>query len=484
MRIPAKAIPRFNGLKEKISGNADNSDLRAAIMAAVPEAVEQTKQLAPYFKTTSDRETAKKIFDYLKQNVKYKADDYRQVIQLPSAIMQPGAVTDCKSLSLFTAAILQNLGIPWHFVLASYTDSTIPGHIYVQTDSGVIIDVVWGKFNSEKKAKYKYQMNYKSKTPGMGATEPIAGNWFSDQADKLAREARELKERLEREARELKEKLEREAREAAAKAEAAARAAADRAKAEAERLRQQAGELQGRIDTAWDKFKTWGVDKVKAIIAGAKTIGLGPGRNLFLIVVKNNFDGLANKLSRINQDELRSAWNKAGGNWTNLTDAIRKGASKRSINIGFLKGLEALTKISGVNGIGAVDAQQLVSILSSPAVQAAIISLAGGVGTTVGAAGGAATGPGAIATAAAGGTAGTSMGAVVNVMVKILPALLSLITNQDRANQDAIPPGFDNHGNDPGGNDQGSQTNLTPIIIGGAVIAGLALVYFATKKKK
>lgn len=481
MRIPAKAIPRFNGLKEKISGNADNADLRAAIMAAVPEAVEQTKQLAPYFQTTSDRETAKKIFDYLKNNVKYKADDYRQVIQLPSAIMQPGAVTDCKSLSLFTAAILQNLGIPWHFVLASYTDSPIPGHIYVQTDSGVIIDVVWGKFNSEKKPKYKYKMDYKNKCYGLGGvTEPMgrikirnpfekAGDWAKEQADELARKAREEADRLAREAREAAER-------AKAEAERLAREAAAKAAAEAERLRQQAGQLQGRIEQKFDQFKNWSKETIQSILDKAKTIGLAPGRNLFLIIVKGNFDGLANKLSRINQDELRSAWNNAGGNWTNLTDAIRKGASKRSINVGLLKGLEKLSKTAG---IGAVDAQQVINLLSKPEVKAAIVTLSGAVGATVGGAAGAKTGPGALVTSQKGGEAGLSMGLVINTMVKILPAVLGMMTDKDRGNEEAIPPGFDNQGGDTG-----SQTNLTPIIIGGAVIAGLALVYFATKKKK
>lgn len=193
MRIPAKAIPKFNGLKQRISGDADNKELRQAILDALPEAVEQTKDLAPYFRTTSDRETAKKIFDFLKKRVKYKADDYKQVIQLPSAILRPGAIADCKSLSLFTAAILQNLGIPWHFVLASYSDSTIPGHIYVQTDGGIIIDVVWGKFNSEKKPNYRYVMKNSNtfkkmnsnKIVGLGATEGAQewairnGVWYS-----------------------------------------------------------------------------------------------------------------------------------------------------------------------------------------------------------------------------------------------------------------------------------------------------------------
>ena len=206
MKIPAKAMPRFAGLKEKISGDADNADLRKAILDALPEAVAQTKKLAPYFRATNERETAKKIFDFLKSRVKYKADDYRQVIQLPSAILRPGAIADCKSLSLFTAAILQNLGIPWHFVLASYSESTIPGHIYVQTDSGIIIDVVWGKFDSEKKPKYRYKMRNTYSAPtdkgaptGLGATESAKewairnGIWYSfNRAERLAINARKI----------------------------------------------------------------------------------------------------------------------------------------------------------------------------------------------------------------------------------------------------------------------------------------------------
>jgi hypothetical protein len=158
MRIPKAVIPKFAGVKTDLLTDADNSDLRKAIKDAVPEAVEQTKELAPYFKATNERETCKRIFDFLKSRVKYKADDWRQVVQLPSAILRKNAVADCKSLSLFTAAILQNLGIPWHFVLASYTDSPVPGHIYCVTDSGCIIDVVWGKFDEEKEPNHKYKM--------------------------------------------------------------------------------------------------------------------------------------------------------------------------------------------------------------------------------------------------------------------------------------------------------------------------------------
>jgi len=432
MRIPQKAIPKFNGLKERISGDADNKELRQAIIDALPEAVEQTKDLAPYFRTTSDRETAKKIFDFLKKRVKYKADDYRQLIQLPSAILRPGAIADCKSLSLFTAAILENLGIPWHFVLASYSDSTIPGHIYVQTDGGIIIDVVWGKFNSEKKPNYKYKMRYRNNGAGLGAAQPIDGlkdawqkakTWVGSKVDQVENFVKET---------------------------------------------------TGDIKDSFTQFQTWTKEKINDVISKAKTLGLSPGRSLFLIVVKNNLDGMASKLQKIDQGELRSAWNKAGGNWTNLTEAIRKGASRRSINIGLLKGI---SKIAGINGIGQ---SKTAEFFQKPEVQAAIVTLATTIGGAVGAAAGSASGPGAALTGAGGGAAGGSMGMVINAMAKILPQLLFLMTAKDKGSPEQIII-------DPvteADFEQGAETNYTPYIIGGVIIAGLAIVYFTQKKKK
>lgn len=415
MKIPAKVMPKFAGLKERISGDADNKDLREAILAAVPEAVKQTKQLANYFRSTNERETCKRIFDFLKTRVKYQADDYRQVIQLPSAILRPGAIADCKSLSLFTAAILQNLGIPWHFVLTSYTDSPIPGHIYVETDSGCIIDVVWGKFDSEKKPKYRYTMKNKDFSPNLGATnEPING-WLKDKAKQFTNWA--------------EEKV---------------------------------------TDVGNFVEKKTGID----LIGGAKTISLSPGRSLFLIIVKNNLDGMASKLEKIDQGNLREAWNKAGGNWTNLTEAIRKGASRRSINIGLLKGI---SKLMGIQGIGQSKAEEF---FSNPANVAALISLTTVIGTVVGTAVGSATGPGAAVTGTTGGGAGASLGGVLTAMAKIIPPVLALMSANDKGNPQPLivqpePAPI-----------QPEQKNYTALVIGGAVIATGIIIYLATKKKK
>jgi hypothetical protein len=138
-----------------VKQNANNSELQRAIEAVIPAATKQAASIANRYKGKNEAETCKKIFDYLKNNINYKADGANQAVRLPSGLMRT-AQGDCKSYSVFTSAILSNLGIPHKLVYASYDpkDPT-PTHIYVMTKSGCIIDAVYGKFNAEKKATYK-----------------------------------------------------------------------------------------------------------------------------------------------------------------------------------------------------------------------------------------------------------------------------------------------------------------------------------------
>jgi hypothetical protein len=130
-------------------------DLQRAIEAAIPTAVAQMKQRSNEFKGKTEAETCKKIFDYLKNQITYKADGADQQVRVPSGLIRTRQ-GDCKSYSVFTSAVLTNLGIPHKLVYASYdpADST-PTHIYVVTNKGCIIDAVYGKFNAEKKASNK-----------------------------------------------------------------------------------------------------------------------------------------------------------------------------------------------------------------------------------------------------------------------------------------------------------------------------------------
>jgi hypothetical protein len=137
---------------------ADNKDIRDLLFSLVPQARAQMAKMAKSFRGRNEEETCKKIFDYIVANFSYVADRKEQVIKLPSALLKY-KVGDCKSYALFTAAILQNLKIPYKFVFTSYNSNPIPGHVYVTTDGGCIIDAVYGKFNQEKTPTYKYTQN-------------------------------------------------------------------------------------------------------------------------------------------------------------------------------------------------------------------------------------------------------------------------------------------------------------------------------------
>lgn len=135
--------------------DGDNYQLRQIIFANTPKAIQQCKKIAQQFKGVTEMDTCRNIFDFLKNDIRYVADGSHQKVKLPSALLRE-KVGDCKSYSLFTGAILSNLGIPWKYVLVSYREDPTPTHIYVVTDSGIIIDAVWGKFNSEKTPTHKF----------------------------------------------------------------------------------------------------------------------------------------------------------------------------------------------------------------------------------------------------------------------------------------------------------------------------------------
>lgn len=157
--FPISAIPAFQNRINAVKQDADNSDIRNALESAIPMAVKQTKALAPSFKGKSERETCRRIHDFL-MGLRYKADGNDQNIKLPSALLK-SKIADCKSYSLFTSAILSNLGIPHSLVYTSYDpNQPIPAHVYVITDGGCVIDAVYtkagGKYGTEKKPNFKY----------------------------------------------------------------------------------------------------------------------------------------------------------------------------------------------------------------------------------------------------------------------------------------------------------------------------------------
>ena len=340
--------PAFQGVDVVYKGKADNKDIRDLLEKLVPKATEQMKEYAQKFKGANELETSKKIFNFLKNDLRYIADGNEQVIKLPSALLKT-KVGDCKSYALFTASILDNLGIPYIITYTSYNDNPIPHHVYITTKNGIIIDAVYGIFNKEKKANYKYKKNMNVRyMAGMGSTCGCGGKCgcnkgmgaftlvSKEKRDKLEADLKAKRDQLNNYAKEQEEK----AKALRDKAIADAKALRDKAEAEAKKLR----------------------DK---ITQGGSTIALAPGRALFMLILENNFDGFATKLASENTTALLNGWYKLGGDRTKLAKALKTGASKPAKKLGFLPKLNAIYDKAGINGMGAVDSNEKPQTLTS-----------------------------------------------------------------------------------------------------------------------
>ena len=318
----------FEGIDKVYKSQADNKDIRDLLMSLVPKAKKQMKDQAAKFRGRNERETCKRIFDYLKNNFTYVADGGEQIIKLPSALLRY-KTGDCKSYSLFTSAILENLKIPYKFVYASYNSNPVPGHVYVVTESGCIIDAVYGKFDQEKTPTYKYSQNMNVRY--MGSIDSYSTNDGGQSSANSALGACGNRYRFD----------------------------------------------QGRA--------------VKGISGnGFRRIALAPGRGLFLGIVKGNLDGIASKLQKVDPGKLKKNWENAGGDFSKLQAAIKTGASKPAKKLGLLGFIrKRLRPKGGVNGIGAASENDIKAAIVAGAT-AVGTAVAPGVGSGAGAAIGAA----------------------------------------------------------------------------------------------
>ena len=313
------ALPKYENLNVAYKLGGDNQDIRDLLESLVPRAASQMRKAAPSFRGRNEKETCQNIFNYIRQNFTYVVDGKEQVIKLPSALLKK-RVGDCKSFSLFTAAILENLRIPYSFVYTSYNSDPTPGHVYVHTDGpdgGCIIDAVYGIFNEEKTSTFKYRK--KMNVRYIGSTQNISP--------------------------------------------AGAAGAAG------------VGECgyykQGR--------RIKGVGYIGSIGKGkpVRKIALAPGRGVFLALVKSNLDGFASKLQKIDPAKLKRTWENIGGDYSKLVKAIKTGASKPARRLGFLGLLRKRLKKRGINGVSGIGAA------SDAEVQAAIVAAATALGTAL-----------------------------------------------------------------------------------------------------
>ncbi len=337
------AKPDHRNTVELIAGL--NSDIIQVIHSNLPRAARQCAEFAWKFKADSEYKTCKNIWDFLKREIRYRVDkEGQQDIKLPGRFVAEGT-GDCKSFSLFTAAILQNLNIPFSFRYTSYGIDPTPQHVYIVTGSGIIIDGVWNAFNAEKKYTHKkdYPMRI-STLSGIGCqgcqSNRLAGTVMIGDVGSLKSIVKGAGKSIKK---------------AASNVQDAAKKTG---------IVKKAATLQNKVkDTGLVKAGSRLQDQIKK--GGFKSVALAAPRRAYRTLLAINFRGWATRLAS-NSTEARNIWTKSGGDWSEL---------ERSINVG--KGKKALfgsneQRVEQVSGIGSA---VLVTIGSLLALAAPIIAI-------------------------------------------------------------------------------------------------------------
>jgi hypothetical protein len=284
----------FQNRREMLESDQSTGDIINAILDAHKRHAGDYAKISSFFNAGSNRDTARKIYNFLKGNVKYIIEPgSKQTVKSPSAILAQG-YGDCKHYSLFAGGILQNLRIPFAYRFASYrVFNKEPQHVFVVVNPGtkneIWIDPVLNKFDYKK--AYTYATDRKPMAlysiSGVGAT---AQEKAALKAAKAARKSAPTK--------------------------AAKKAAVTEVKA----ARKAAGRTAGQVL----KKGTKAVLKVAA----------APVRNAFLALVYINFAALATKLAAGWQKaptKITKFWEGAGGQINALKKAWEGGSKKKRI---------------------------------------------------------------------------------------------------------------------------------------------------------
>jgi hypothetical protein len=263
----------FSNQRRLLVNEQQVKDIVSAMLEAHKKYASEYDKISDNFYSGNAIQTAKKIFQFLKKNIKYTVDsEASQKIMSPSAIISIGR-NDCKNYALFIVGILDSLRRKGYFNnkvfyrFASYRLlDEIPHHTFavVIDDQGneVFVDPVLSTFNERKTYFHKID-----KTPKMSLYS-VSGIFTK-------------------------------------KPKPAATA----------------------------KIDTTGITKAPAKKIVVK-VALAPARGAFLLLVGLNFTGLATKLKQAfvnNKNKVNDFWNNLGGNTNELLRKVEQGALKNRL---------------------------------------------------------------------------------------------------------------------------------------------------------
>lgn len=279
----------FSGNRKTITRNQDVFDIVGAMMEAHKIYASEYDKISGYFYAGSDEKTARKIFDFLKRNVKYFVEsDKDQRVMSPAAILTLKK-NDCKNYALFINGILDSLKrqgkikgqVIYRFASYRLLDEA-PHHVFSVLKMGgreIFIDPVLSSFDEKKIYYHKIDR------------EPM-GLYSISGIGQTKRQARQAK------------------------------------RAEKKENRQK---VTPEITVTTPAAPGQPAPKKRKLVL---QISLSPARTAFLLLVGMNFAGLATKLKRAldqKANETKNFWTGLGGNPNKLVKTIEQGARKRRI---------------------------------------------------------------------------------------------------------------------------------------------------------
>ena len=142
--------------KAKLINTWQNTDnIIDAIGVQHQKNLPESKKIAKYFKGENERDTAKNIFSFLKNEIQYVVEpSENQTTKSISRFLADGK-GDCKHFSIFTNTILQSCGYRPVYRFAGYKGKAIQ-HVYSYLPkSDTICDAVLPSFDTEKTPQLK-----------------------------------------------------------------------------------------------------------------------------------------------------------------------------------------------------------------------------------------------------------------------------------------------------------------------------------------
>jgi len=170
----------YAGKKQMLVYDQSTGDIINCILNTHDKYKSQYDKISSYFKGYNNEQTARNIYDFLKNNIRYVVEsEDQQLLRSAAAILKQG-VSDCKCYSLFIAGICDSLDIPFCYRFASYRPNVkSPAHVFVvinpDTNNEIWCDPVLSYFNYKK--QYYYKLDKKPKKmavyaiSGIGATK-------------------------------------------------------------------------------------------------------------------------------------------------------------------------------------------------------------------------------------------------------------------------------------------------------------------------